>query len=89
MSLKPCLDPVNLYFESTPVSEWSYMGFLGALKTNCVSDVRSLADQKSIWRKRYLTFLNNVVIEEQDAISKERATFLIQQVCQFSLPFYL
>ncbi|CAG8724893.1 4678_t:CDS:2, partial [Funneliformis mosseae] len=64
---------------STPVSEWSYMGFLEALKTNCVSEVRSLADQKSIWRKRYLTYLSNVLIEEQDGINKERVTFLIQQ----------
>uniref|UniRef100_U9UL86 Uncharacterized protein n=1 Tax=Rhizophagus irregularis (strain DAOM 181602 / DAOM 197198 / MUCL 43194) TaxID=747089 RepID=U9UL86_RHIID len=70
---------INLYFESTPISEWSYMGFLEALKTNCVSEVRSLADQKSIWRKRYLTYLSNVLIEKQDSISKERATFLIQQ----------
>ncbi|CAI2198708.1 1549_t:CDS:2, partial [Funneliformis geosporum] len=41
---------------STPVSEWSYIGFLEALKANCV-------------------------YEEQDgiSISKEHATFLIQQ----------
>ncbi|CAG8723401.1 866_t:CDS:2, partial [Funneliformis mosseae] len=53
-----------------------------ALKTNCVSEVRS---QKSIWRKRYLTYLSNVLIEEQDGISKERVTFLIQQGYR---PFY-
>ncbi|CAB5365058.1 unnamed protein product [Rhizophagus irregularis] len=87
MSVKPCLDPVNLYFESTPVSEWSYMGFLEALKTNCVSEVRSLADQKSIWRKRYYTYLSNVLIEEQNGISKERATFLIQQTPQSANDF--
>ncbi|GBC51999.2 hypothetical protein GLOIN_2v1472911 [Rhizophagus irregularis DAOM 181602=DAOM 197198] len=61
------------------------MGFLEALKTNCVSEVRSLADQKSIWRKRYLTYLSNVLIEKQDSISKERATFLIQQIMRNSI----
>lgn len=80
MSVKPCLDPVKSYFENTPVSEWSYMAFLEMLKPNCVSQVHTLADQKSIWRKRYLTYLSNILIEEeQDNTSKKRATFLIQQ----------
>ncbi|CAI2188912.1 8204_t:CDS:2 [Funneliformis geosporum] len=80
MSVKPCLDPVKSYFENTPVSEWSYMAFLETLKPNCISEVRTLVDQKSIWRKRYLTYLSNILIEkEQDDTSKKRATFLIQQ----------
>ncbi|CAG8587562.1 14378_t:CDS:2 [Acaulospora colombiana] len=56
------------------------MGFLETLKPYCVSEVHSLGDQRSIWRKRYLTFLNNVLIHENhDDLNKRQATFLIQQ----------
>ncbi|CAB4430271.1 unnamed protein product [Rhizophagus irregularis] len=42
---------------------------------------RSLDDLKSIWRKRYLCFLSNCLIreEEHDNGAKERIAFLIQQ----------
>ncbi|PKY57164.1 hypothetical protein RhiirA4_549548 [Rhizophagus irregularis] len=44
---------------------------------------RSLDDLKSIWRKRYLCFLSNCLIreEEHDNGAKERIAFLIQQRC--------
>ena len=73
---------IKSYFESTPVLEWSYLDFLKTLKTYCVSEERSLDDLKSIWRKRYLCFLSNCLIreEEHDIGVKERIAFLIQQV---------
>ncbi|CAB4395601.1 unnamed protein product [Rhizophagus irregularis] len=72
---------IKSYFESTPVLAWSYLDFLKTLKTYCVSEERSLDDLKSIWRKRYLCFLSNCLIkeEEHDNGIKERIAFLIQQ----------
>ncbi|CAI2187551.1 8708_t:CDS:2, partial [Funneliformis geosporum] len=49
---------IKTYFEDTPILEWSYPGFLRALKPFCVADCYgSLKDQNSIWRKRFNTFL--------------------------------
>ena len=76
---------IKSYFDSTPVLAWSYLGFLKALKSYCVSGEHSLDDLKAIWRKRYLTFLSKFLIEEEghDNGIKERVTFLIQQVVKF------
>ena len=75
---------IKSYFESTPALEWSYLDFLKSLRPYCVSGEHSLDDQQSIWRKRYLTFLSNVLEEEQDYDIKERVTFLLRQVSQIS-----
>ncbi|CAG8620633.1 4907_t:CDS:2 [Paraglomus occultum] len=80
MSVKSCLDSIKLHFENTPVEEWSYMTFLESQKPIIVSEVCSLVNQKSLWRKRYLTYLRSVLAtKEQDDISKRRAAFLIKE----------
>ncbi|CAG8780949.1 18834_t:CDS:2, partial [Acaulospora morrowiae] len=70
---------IKSYFESTPALEWSYLDFLKSLRPYCISGEHSLDDQQSIWRKRYLTFLSNILEEEQDYDIKEHATFLLRQ----------
>ncbi|CAG8768713.1 3709_t:CDS:2, partial [Acaulospora morrowiae] len=70
---------IKSYFESKPALEWSYLDFLKSLRPYCVSEEHSLDDQQAIWRKRYLTFLSNVLEEEQDYDIKERVTFLLRQ----------
>ncbi|CAG8610073.1 9689_t:CDS:2, partial [Funneliformis mosseae] len=50
---------INSYFDNTPVLEWSYHGFLNALKPYFISDQNSIENLNSIIRKRYLAYLKN------------------------------
>ena len=66
------------------------MGFPETMKPHLDSTQGSLDKRKSIWRKRFLTFLTGTLVDEEeqkiyDDNSKPRfetATFLLQQVCQ-------
>ncbi|CAG8627455.1 6876_t:CDS:2, partial [Paraglomus occultum] len=79
---------IKSYFESTPVSSWSYLGFLKTLKSYCISEEYSLDDLKAIWRKRYINFLNNFLAEkEHDGDIKKRVTILIRQCSLRGVPF--
>ncbi|CAG8800724.1 19620_t:CDS:2, partial [Gigaspora rosea] len=94
----PFDDAIDLYFKSTPPPEWTYLGFLKAIKPYCISEARSIVDQKAIWRKRYLTYLSNLNIEEKNGIAKKYAAYLIQQLgggvvppkrlCELSVQFH-
>ncbi|CAG8527048.1 6170_t:CDS:10 [Paraglomus brasilianum] len=73
---------IKSYFDSTPVSLWSYLGFLKTLKSYCISKEYLLDDLKSIWRKRYINFLSNFLEKEHDNDIKNRVTILIRQGCR-------
>ncbi|CAG8787563.1 3726_t:CDS:2, partial [Gigaspora rosea] len=70
---------IDLYFKSIPPPEWAYLGYLKAIKPYCISEARSLDDQKVIWRKYYITYLSNLIIREKDEARKKYAICLIQQ----------
>ena len=76
---------IKSYFDSTPVSLWSYLGFLKTLKSYCISKEYLLDDLKSIWRKRYINFLSNFLEKEHDNDIRNRVTILIRQVRQISV----
>ncbi|RUP45976.1 hypothetical protein BC936DRAFT_147504 [Jimgerdemannia flammicorona] len=73
---------IDIYFQKPP-SEWSYLGFLHALKPSIAETQGSLQSLKSTWRKNYVKYLKNVLIKEsQDENSIERvrvAHTLLQQ----------
>jgi hypothetical protein len=90
MSADPQLDLlIQSYFENTPVLKWSYLGFLETMKPQLNSVQGSLDKRKSIWRKRFLTFLTGVLVDEEEQkiyddnkTRFEVATLLVQQVRQ-------
>ncbi|CAG8745951.1 8496_t:CDS:10, partial [Rhizophagus irregularis] len=83
---------MNSYFERTPTIEWSYVGFLEAMKPYLNSVQGPQDKQKSVWRKRFLTLLTNILVDEEDQKTQndnsktrfETATYLVQQVSQLS-----
>ncbi|RIB04528.1 hypothetical protein C2G38_673991 [Gigaspora rosea] len=72
-------DAIDSYFKSTPPPEWTYLGCLKAIKPYCISEARSLDDQKDVWRHRYITYLSKLIIGEKNEIRKKYAICLIQQ----------
>ncbi|CAB4496081.1 unnamed protein product [Rhizophagus irregularis] len=78
---------MNSYFERTPTIEWSYVGFLEAMKPYLNSVQGPQDKQKSVWRKRFLTLLTNILVDEEDQKTQndnsktrfETATYLVQQ----------
>ena len=83
---------MNSYFERTPIIEWSYVGFLETMKPYLNSVQGPQDKQKSVWRKRFLTLLTNILVDEEDQKTQndnsktrfETATYLVQQVSQLS-----
>ncbi|CAG8547197.1 1799_t:CDS:2, partial [Funneliformis mosseae] len=78
---------INSYFNNTPVLEWSYHGFLNALKPYFISDLNSIENLNSIMRKRYLACLKNFLdVKEKQGLQNghneehyEFVTLLLRQ----------
>ncbi|RGB28917.1 hypothetical protein C1646_714855 [Rhizophagus diaphanus] len=80
-SMSSVLLAINSYFDNTPVLEWSYLGFLKALKPYCITDPNTIENQNSIWRKRYLSCLKDFLnVKEKQGLqvghNKEQYEFV-------------
>ncbi|RIA97193.1 hypothetical protein C1645_753167 [Glomus cerebriforme] len=70
-------DVSEQYFKTTPVDDWSYLGYLDAMKPYFY-DYASIASLKSSWRKSFLAVLR--FFEKcQDQERSKTATFLINE----------
>ncbi|CAG8599266.1 12419_t:CDS:2 [Funneliformis mosseae] len=70
-------DVSEQYFKTTPVNDWSYLGYLDAMKLYFY-DYASIASIKSSWRKSFLAVLR--FFEKcQDQERSKTATFLINE----------
>ncbi|CAJ0627155.1 11405_t:CDS:2 [Entrophospora sp. SA101] len=74
-------EAADSYFNDTPLSEWSYLGFLEALKPVWMSSARdvTIAENSSL-RKRFCNILKRILSEEQENEKGGVATLLLQSV---------
>ncbi|CAG8620838.1 4193_t:CDS:10 [Ambispora gerdemannii] len=88
MSKKYLDEAVDSYFTDTPPSEWSYLGFLEALKSTWMSTDRYISfAENSALRKRYCNFLR-ILSEERDSERGRTATLLLQKVRNLLSPLF-
>nr|CAG8571508.1 5864_t:CDS:2 [Entrophospora candida] len=74
-------EAADSYFNDTPPSEWSYLGFLEALKPVWMSSARGVTNaENSSLRKRFCNILKRILSEEQENEKGEVATLLLQTV---------
>ncbi|CAG8812098.1 18511_t:CDS:10, partial [Gigaspora margarita] len=65
------------YFKTTPTNEWSYLGYLEAMKSY-YQRYATIISLKSTWRKSFLTALRSIE-RSQDREQSEAATFLLNK----------
>jgi hypothetical protein len=73
------LDASEQYFMSTPVKEWSYLGYLETMQPYFNSS--KLKSLKSVWKRRFNEQLKEI-IKHTDEERREAASVLVNQVCK-------
>ncbi|CAG8741398.1 34250_t:CDS:2, partial [Racocetra persica] len=68
------------HFKKTPTSQWSYHGYLEAMKSYFNTDA-PIQTLKTLWRKRFVNYMKDVILsEDTDKEQRKAAYFLSKQV---------
>ncbi|CAG8694716.1 14199_t:CDS:2, partial [Gigaspora rosea] len=70
---------------STPPPEWTYLGFLKAIKPYCIiSEARSIVDQKAIWRKRHGCRSSHCILRSFAVVQLGEGVVPPKRLCELS-----